>query len=315
MIKLTDLTALQVVYYDAIYLEGKVSGASAISAFSINGEPLSYRKSRQLFFGYLVPLQPGGFLLEAVDEVGNTARQEIIVTRTVAGVRRLDARLRVILFPRAKQGQTSALSETVYDYLFNALVNQRRFEFVERQQLEIVLQELKLSQTELVDPATAAKIGKLVAAEGILIGAVTETPQALEVFVRFIDVETAVVLAAEDVYGEDLPFKAVATLMEGLAGKFRQRFPLLEGVVVKAEGKRVFVDLGSKQAIKKYMKLILFREGKVIKPPDTGKVLGAATETIGEARVEEVLEELSQATLLAPTTSAAVKQLDRAITK
>jgi hypothetical protein len=43
--------------------------------------------------------------------------------------------------------------------------------------------------------------------------------------------------------------------------------------------------------------------------------MGADTETLGEARVEEVLEELSQATLLAPTTSAAVKQLDRVITK
>jgi tetratricopeptide (TPR) repeat protein len=317
MIKLTDLTALQVVYYDAIYLEGKVSGTSAITAFSINGEPLSHRKGRQLFFGYLASLQPGDnrFLLEALDEVGNTVRQEIIVTRTVAGVRRLNARLRVILLPLAKQGQTSLMSGTVYDYLFNALVNQRRFELVERQQLEIVLQELKLSQTDLVDPATAAKIGKLVAAEGILMGAVSETPQSLEVFVRLIDVETAIVLAAEDVYGEDLAFKAVSTLMEGLAGKFRQRFPLLEGVVVKAEGKRVFVDLGSKQAIKRHMKLILFREGEVIRHPDTGKVLGADTETLGEARVEEVSEDLSQATLLVPATAAAVKQLDRVITK
>jgi hypothetical protein len=46
-------------------------------------------------------------------------------------------------------------------------------------------------------------------------------------------VETLVVLAAEDVYGEDLSFRAVGTLMEGLARKFRQRFPLLEGVVVR----------------------------------------------------------------------------------
>jgi Curli production assembly/transport component CsgG/Glucodextranase, domain B len=317
VIKLTGLTAQQAVYYDVIYLEGKITGANAISTFSINGEPLSHRKSRQLFFGYLAPLQPGDnrFVLEAVDEVGNTARQEVIVTRNVEKVRRLDARLRVILLPPAKQGQTSALSETVYDYLFNALVNQRRFDLVERQQLEVVLRELKLSQTELVDPETAAKIGKIVAAEGILIGAVTETPQALEVFIRFVDVETAVVLAAEDIYGEDLPLKAVGTLMEGLASKFRQRFPLLEGVVVKTEGKRVFVDLGSKQAIKKYMKLMLFREGEVIKHPETGKVLGADTEPLGEARVEVVFEELSQATLLAPTASAAVRQLDKVITK
>jgi Curli production assembly/transport component CsgG/Glucodextranase, domain B len=317
VIKLTGLTAQQAVYYDLIYLEGKVTGANAISAFTINGEALSHRKGRQLFFGYLAPLQPGDnrFLLEAVDEAGNTARQEVIVTRNVEKVRRLDARLRVILLPPAKQGQTSALSETVYDYLFNALVNQRRFELVERQQLEVVLRELKLSQTELVDPETAAKIGKIVAAEGILIGAVTETPQALEVFVRFVDVETAVVLAAEDIYGEDLSLRTMGALIEGLASKFRQRFPLLEGLVIKAEGKRVFVDLGSKQAIKKYMKLMLFREGEVIKHPETGKVLGADTETLGEARVEVVFDELSQATLLAPAASEVVKQLDKVITK
>ena len=40
------------------------------------------------------------------------------------------------------------------------------------------------------------------------------------------------------------------------------------------------------------MKLILFREGEVIKHPDTGRVLGADTETLGEARVEEVSEDV-----------------------
>jgi TolB-like protein len=317
VIKLTALAAQQVVHYDALYLEGKITSFSAIRAFSINGEPLWPRKTQQFFFGQLVPLQPGDnrLFLEAVDEAGNTARQEIVVTRTVAGVRRLDARLRVFLLPPARQGQTSALGDAVYDRLFNALVNQKRFELVERQQLEVILRELELSQTELVDEATAARIGKIVGAEGILIGAVRETPQALEVFLRFIDVETGVALAAEDVYGEDLTFRAIGELMDGLAWKFRQRFPLLEGSVIRTEGKRVYVDLGSKHAINKYMKLILFREGEVLKHPLTGRDLGPRTESLGEARVDVVEEEKLQAILLAPTASAVVEVLDKAITK
>jgi hypothetical protein len=317
VIQLADLGAQQAVYADTIYLEGKVTSVSSIRAFSINGEPLWHRRSQQLFFGYLAALQPGDnrFLLEAVDDVGNTTRHEIVVSRKVAEVRRLDARLRVILLPLATKSDPSPHGDTVYDHLFNAFVNQRRFDLVERQQLDAILRELKLSQTDLVDPATAARIGKIVAAEGLLIGSVTATPQALEVFVRFVDVETSVVLAAEDVYAEDLTFRAVETLMEGLAWKFGQRFPMVEGLVMKTEGKTIFVDLGSKQAIKKYMKLILFREGEALTHPLTGKVLGAPTETLGEARVEVVLEELSQATLLAPAPSAAVKQLDKVITK
>jgi len=185
------------------------------------------------------------------------------------------------------------------------LINQKRLELVERQQVAVVLRELQLSPMKLVDPATVARIGRIVAAESLLIGAVLETPQALEVFVHFVDVATAVVLAAEDIYAEDLNLRAVVTLMEGLPWQFRQRFPLLEGVVVKTEGKRVFVDLGSKQAIKTYLKLLLFRAGEAVKHPDTGKILGAPTETQSEARIEVVLEEISQATPLEPTAAAA----------
>jgi hypothetical protein len=117
-----------------------------------------------------------------------------------------------------------------------------------------------VSPTALVDPSIAVKIGKIVAAEGLLIEPVAETPQALEMFVRFVGLETAVVLAAEGIYGEDLTSRAVGLLIEGLALKLGQRFRLLEGVVVKAGGKRVFVALGSKQAAQRHMKLILIRE-------------------------------------------------------
>ena len=124
-------------------------------------------------------------------------RQEILVTYIVPEIRRLSSRLRVFLFPFEKKGETSVEGEMVYDSLYHALVNQKRFRLVERAELDKILQELKLSQTELVDPATAAKVGKIVAAECILVGKVTETPQDLEVFARFDDVETAVTLAAD----------------------------------------------------------------------------------------------------------------------
>ena len=127
--------------------------------------------------------------------------------------------------PFAKKGAPSVLAEMVYDSLFDAFVSQKRFDFVDRHQLEAILRELKLSQTDLVDAATAAKIGKIAAAEGILIGTVVETPSALEVYARFVDVETSVVLAAADIYGEELTLRTMRPLMEGLAWKLRRHFP------------------------------------------------------------------------------------------
>ena len=74
------------------------------------------------------------------------------------------------------------------------------------------------------------------AAEGMLIGTVTETPQALEVFMRFVDVESSVVLAAVDVYGEELTLQGMRSLMDGMAWKLQRHFPLVEGLVLDKEG-------------------------------------------------------------------------------
>jgi hypothetical protein len=216
--------------------------------------------------------------------------------------------------PLEHRGSAGVVADTVDDQLFTALVNQERFQLVERGQLETILREQKLSQTALVDTETAIRIGKIVAADGILLGSVTETPNALEVFTRFVDVETTEILAAEDVYGEEVTLRTLRPLLEGLSLKLRQRFPLVQGLVLKTEEKRIFVDLGNKQ-IRKHMKLVVFREGEAIKHPMTGQLLGAPTEVLGEAKVEAVFDDLSQGIMQKQKAPGEVKQLDKAITK
>jgi Curli production assembly/transport component CsgG len=245
VIKLMGLGEQESTVDDSIYLEGQVTDASAIVAFAINGASLWRRNERQLFFGQRFPLQEGEntFVLEAVDEAGNTAQLKVVVTRTVRPVRQMGSRLRVVLLPFAKKGEAPVLAEAVHDYLFNVFVQQRRFDFIERQRLEAILQELtlrqKLTQGALIDPASAAETGKSIAtAEGILIGTVTETPQSLEILARFVDVDTAVVLAVGDVYGEELTPPTVKTLVEGLVWKLQRQFPLAEGVVLEKAGKQ-----------------------------------------------------------------------------
>ena len=316
VIKFTNLAAQQTTYYDAVYLEGQVTHTSPLTTLTFNGENLLRREAQQVFFGYNAALQPGDncFVVEAADKAGNTAKQEVVVHRKVPEVKRLDVRLRVSFMPLENKGSAGVFADTVYDQLFTALVNQERFQLVERGQLEAILREQKLSQTALVDTETAVKIGKIAAADGILIGSVTETPNALEVFTRFVDVETTEILAAEDVYGEDVNLRTVRLLLEGLSLKLRQRFPLVQGLVLKAEDKKLVFDLGNKQ-IKKYMKLIIFREGEAIIHPITGQVLGAPTEVLGEAKVEAVFDNLSQGILQPQKSQGEVKQLDKVITK
>lgn len=316
-INVTGFSTETTTYYDTIYLDGQVRGASPITALTVNGESLWRRESRELFFGYIAALQPGDnrFVLEAADKAGQTTRKEVVVHRKVGGdAQEPDTRARVMLVPLERKGGVAQLSDSVYDHLLRALVDQGRFQLVEREQLDTILQEQKLSRTALVDPQTAVEVGKLAAAEGIIVGTVTETPQALEVFIRFVDVETSATLAEEYVYGEEMSLRAVRTLAEGLALKIRRHFPRVQGQVVQVDGEKVIVDLGAAQ-LKKHMKLIVFREGAAIRHPITGKLLGAPMEVLGEVKVEAVSDDVARGVLLESTTSGEVKQLDKVITK
>jgi len=59
--------------------------------------------------------------------------------------------------------------------LEESLVGTNRFQVVDRSHMDQVMRELKLSSTDLADPAAAAKLGKVVTAGALIFGDVTET--------------------------------------------------------------------------------------------------------------------------------------------
>ena len=134
VIKFTNLTAQQLTYYDAVYLDGQVTHTSPLTMLTLNGENLLRHEAQQVFFGYNATLQPGDnrFVVEAADKAGTTAKHEAIVQRQVPEIKRLDARLRVSLMPLEQKGSAGVIADTVYDQLFTTLVNQERFQLVER---------------------------------------------------------------------------------------------------------------------------------------------------------------------------------------
>ena len=325
VMRLTELQDEQSTYNDTIYLGGVITSASPVVALSINGAsqlPASSHwrsKSRQLFFAALMPLQVGAnrFHLEAQDETGQRTQRDIVVTRQEQAVMRLEARLSIVVLPFAPQGEPSALSEATYDHLMAAFAQQRRFRLVERQRLADILREQELSRSRLADPTTAISIGRMATAEGTISGVVLQqAPQRLEVIAHFTDVETTEWMATLDVYGEDLTLSDIKPLMQGLAWKFQQYFPLTTGVVRDRKDKYVFVDHGGLPAsLKQHMKMILFRDGAALTDRRTGVSFGYQTKPLGEARVEEVSTAVSKAVLLQPAQQSEVKTLDKYITK
>jgi TolB-like protein len=73
---------------------------------------------------------------------------------------------------------------------------------VERAALEKVIGELELSLTGLVDPGTAARIGKLAGARYVLLGTAAVVGEQVRLSCRVVDVETAEIVYAGSAFGD-----------------------------------------------------------------------------------------------------------------
>jgi len=269
--------------------------------------------SVHLFFNHLVRLKPGEnkIAVSATDEQGNIVNRELTIIRNIAEAFQSENRLSLSVMPFEKKGQIPESDLGFQDNIIDGLVEQNRFNMVERAKLDAILQEQKLSSEAVFDQINAIKIGKLVAARSILTGTIVATRKGLEIAARMVDTETSEILASEDVYGESMELSAIRELAQGLAVKFHQEFPLVGGMVVQNKNGALMLDLGQ-SVLKPNRRVIVFREEPVVHPV-TGKTLGMDNTILGYAQVNQVMDSMSKANMVSPENSA--KALDKVITE
>lgn len=313
-IRLRGWTDRQTVFMNRAYIEGYISSENAIQRLTINQIPILCGQGRHIFFSHMAELDEGENILtvEAGDEAGRTASRKIIVIRRIPRAFDLEERMSLTVFPFEQKGITSSACLGFHDNLIDAIVDLNRFRVVERDKLDIVMREQKLSHTDLFEKSTILKLGKLVAAQSVITGSIIETRKGVEAVARLIDTETSEILATEDVYNEVKDLPALRFLAEGMAAKFHRDFPLIDGLIIKRKGKDIFTDLG-RNMIKLQRRLIVYREYPV-KDQETGRILGVDNKVIGRARVAQLMQEMSRAELFDPEIEVFAR-LDRVITE
>ena len=317
-INVEGLRDLETVFLDRIYLKIEVQDESKIAELSVNGSPIRGREGKMIVFSHIARLEEGrnGILFEAKDEAGNRAIRKMFIVREIPEAFDLEARLSMTVMPFEEKGEVPDESIAFQDSLINDLigVKQDRFRIVERDRLDLILQEQNMSRTKLIDRKTALDVGRLVAAQHIVTGSIVRTRKGVEIVARVIDTETSEILAAKDVYDEVTDLLALRTLSEGMAVKIHQEFPLLTGLVVQRDGNRIISDLGKDRA-RIQRRLIVYREKPTLRHPVTGKVLGSDVEILGRARITQVMPDWSKAQILGGDKAAAIKSTDKVITE
>ena len=105
---------------------------------------------------------------------------------------------------------------------------------VERDKLDYLLREAKLSEEGTIDPATAVKAGKMLGAQMMVFGSITQLDgKNARMVVRVVDVETSEIVTTADMEGKPNFVEMEKALVKDIAGKLNLAFSKEAGAAIE----------------------------------------------------------------------------------
>ncbi|OGJ90464.1 MAG: hypothetical protein A2268_03075 [Candidatus Raymondbacteria bacterium RifOxyA12_full_50_37] len=218
------------------------------------------------------------------------------------------------------------IGNAVRDMLTTEIAKTGCFVLVEREQLAKAMAEQALGQTGAMDEASAPKVGKLLGAEFVLVGSVTQfavRTEASESFfsdsktqfadaavdIKLINTETGEItlslngtghakrtyksvlgMGSSGGYDEALEQQALRSSIEGFAIKIAseiEKMPWMCYAVIR--NTQAYLDAGSRSGIAVGQQYDIFTKGEAIYSPSTGALLGYDEAKTGTVQVDRLL--------------------------
>jgi curli biogenesis system outer membrane secretion channel CsgG len=270
-------------------------------------------------------------------------------------------------------GNNQDVGKGITDLMVTRLVKDGVYSVIERKAIDKIISEQNFSNSDRANPDTAAKIGRILGLDAIIIGSITQfgrddqyksvgggafgtiagkyghglgnigTRKAKAVVVisaRMVDTNTAEILAAADGKGEstrsgtsllgegnsatagggghyDMGSANFADTILGEAvgaavsdaskqledanAKLPTKVVNVSGLVADVTGNTLIMNVGTKAGVKVGDKLGVFRKGKEIRDPATGKVLKTIETRLGDVTITEADEGSCTGTFSGPT--------------
>jgi hypothetical protein len=196
----------------------------------------------------------------------------------------------VLMDIKSVGGSGDSDREKLASLLPETLQTEERVNIVEREILDKLLDELKLSVSDLADPLTSMKIGKVLSARIIITGNIIADKKGFTVVLRCIDTKTTAVkkvISAKSSAGE-----IDSDIINDLGGKLinwaRTDFPL-KGRIISMSGDKCGINLGQMHGLKKGDRL------EVLGEPAEGTGIHFV---IGEVEISEVEADKSWAVIV-----------------
>jgi tetratricopeptide (TPR) repeat protein/peroxiredoxin len=192
-----------------------------------------------------------------------------------------------------RDGFATVLTLQLTDYLNQS----KRVQVVERALMDKLLQELNIGSSELADPQTALKLGKVLAAKLIGTGSLLNLPNSTSMSMRLIDTETTSVpmVLNRDLSPQVGVEKDLYQLNREILKTVISKYPL-RGYVVNLVGEKALLNLGASQGVVMGTKFDVLEEAQAVEYK--GKKLQGSARTIGQLEVVDVQPDLSYARII-----------------
>lgn len=118
-----------------------------------------------------------------------------------------------------KDDQMALLKKGLAQMLISDLAGSDAVRIVERDRLQEILAELKLEQSAKIDPASAAKVGKLLGARFMVLGGYFDLGGTLRIDARVVEVETGKIVNSAGVNGKVDDFLDLEQKLSGKIGE------------------------------------------------------------------------------------------------
>lgn len=226
------------------------------------------------------------------------------------------------LYTGTIEDQTALLT----DELVHALVASRKFDVLERQRIDDLLQEKDFLQGDNIAPGEAAKVAQLLGADYFVMGRIdslsasSETKSVpyssqtyqqqradISLYLRIVDARSGRIVAAEkfdsdvkvrvekDKKTQNAGRQLLAQAAQEMVGRITNTvFPLK---VARVDGQTLYLNRGADGGLKAGDKVMVYHQGEQIVDRDNGELLGNTETELGLATVVVVEARFTKITL------------------
>ena len=181
--------------------------------------------------------------------------------------------------------------------LISRLQEGGRVHIVERVLLDKLLEELKLSSSDLANPELALKVGRIVAARLVATGSITRYGNDLQVSIRLIEPETTsvkVTIIENAERGIDLDALS-GKIAQDIIEKLRRNYPL-RGEIVSIDDENLMLNIGAEQGVKSGVTMNILEQVKPVQIK--GSQIIPKGREIGKIEVTSVEPDLAYARIM-----------------